>query len=201
MSAGLEAMNGYLARLPAGLESHSECTVRGSVVRSFLEGLPGHDAYQGVPAPLRAMVETPPLPGQWVPEVHASALMTFAAAQFFPGTTEYRRHLHDSNYALLDSFAYRMLFRLVPAARLLKQTAGRWAHFHRGTELLVVKQQVDRRSATANLHSPAHHVPPPVAEAYSMAFAAVLEISGEHEVRVDVEAVDPRNTRFQLRWA
>lgn len=200
MSAGLDAMNTYLTNLPSGLASYPACTMKGSVLRSFLDGLPVAGGFEGLPEPLRTLVRERPLPGAWISEVQASALFAFAAAEYFPSGPKYEQHTHDANYALLNSLTYRVLFRLVGVTRLIDQAAARWGHFHRGTRLTVVERPTDRR-ATLALRSPPNHVPAALAQAYRAAFIAALEIAGEREVTVESVVVDAETLHFWVRWA
>ena len=200
MSAGLNAMNTYLTTLPSGLDSYPACTMKGSVLRSFLEKLPVTNSFDGVPENLRTLVRERPLPGAWISEVQASALFAFAAAEYFPSGNAYEHHAHDANYALLNSLTYRVLFRLVGVTRLIDQVAARWGHFHRGTQLTVIERPTER-GATLALRSPPNHVPAALAQAYRAAFIAALEIAGEREVTVESIVVDAETLHFWVRWA
>ena len=65
----------YLTSLPNGLDSYPQCEVKGSVLRQLADSTPVPFPSQGLPPQLEALVETPPLPSDWIPEVHFNALM------------------------------------------------------------------------------------------------------------------------------
>jgi hypothetical protein len=193
-------MNDYLCALPRGLDANPECQIKGSVLRAFFEGI-GRDRFSSdMPPAMRELIEHPPLPSSWVPEVRASALIVYASRALFDSDESFVAHAHQTNVALLDSFAYRILFRLVGSKRLMQQSAARWGLFHRGTELQIVAEGQGHRGATLHLKAPPYHVPPALAKAYATAFRAALEISGEREVRFEIASLDPRTTEFRARW-
>ncbi|MFO0554604.1 MAG: hypothetical protein U0271_39875 [Polyangiaceae bacterium] len=198
--AAIEAVEQYLGRLPGGLDAHPECQMKGSVLRAFATGLPRPLVADGnLPEPVRELIATPSLPTAWIPEVHATALIVFASAACFDDAQSFLEHAHRTNYALLDSLAYRVLFRLIGATRLAAQAAARWSVFHKGTSIDILSREDG--AVRFRLKAPAHHVPRVLAQAYATAFRAALEISGQRDVTFDTVQSDACSTEFRGRWS
>lgn len=199
-SAAVEAVEQYLGRLPGGLAAHPECQMKGSVLRAFAADLPRPLVADGaLPEPIRELIGSPPLPTAWIPEVHATALIVFASAACFADTKSFVDHAHKTNYALLDSLAYRVLFRLVGATRLAAQAAARWSVFHKGTSIDILSRE--DHAVRLRLKAPAHHVPRVLAQAYATAFRAAVEISGQRDVVFDTVQMDACLTEFRGQWS
>lgn len=199
MNEGRDELDRYLDALPHGLDSYPECQMKGSVVRIIVSRLPASSIGE-LPRPLARWIEAPPLPTEWVSEVHATALVVYAARVVYGSDEALVQRAYEDNYALLDSLTYRILFRFVGAQRLLPQTAARWSMFHRGTELTVIEQRDPRRGATVRLRTPPKHVPSVMARVYGVGFKAALEIAGGRNVQMDVLPVDVNTIDFRGRW-
>lgn len=186
----------YLGGLPEGLDSHPSCLAKGSVFRAMVDGA-GLDA-GGLPGPLRRYLLDPPIPSEWLPEVHLAALLLGAADQLDldgPGLFAWARH---RNRGLFEGTLYRALMALVPPARLARFAPMRWAAFHRGSALELGR--VDDEGLRAHLAFPPGLYDATVLEAYRAAFAAALEASGARQVEVATEAITPTAAHFRARW-
>lgn len=198
MTVGVDAMNDYLARLPAGIDSYPECRMKGAVVRAMLGTFRGFSPPPGTPDPILDMLAHPPAPSGWANEVPCHALMLVAAHDLLGGEANYLEHVLVGNRALLDSLVYRILFRFVSAKKVLRQVDPRWQMFHVGTKLEC--EAAHEHDAALVLHGPAHHVPLLVAKGYGMAIRAAIEAAGAANVEFDVRVRSPQEISFDLRW-
>lgn len=192
-------MDRYLEALPHGLDSHPHCQIKGVIARMITERLPKGRAIEELPEPLRRMVQYPPLPTEWVPEVHASALILYSVQAVYGSIDAFVRRAYEDNVALLDSVAYKILFRFVGPRRLIAQAPSRWALFHRGTELTVLDARAPK-SVIMLLRTPPKHVPAVMARTHASSYRAALETAGAKNVRVDFEFKDSATIEYRGQW-
>jgi len=187
----------YLGGLPRGLDSHPSCLAKGSVFRAMVEG--AGLAPDRLPAPLRRYLEDPPIPSEWLPEVHLAALLLCAADQLDLDDAAFFTWARARNRGLFEGPLYRALMALVPPARLARFAPMRWAAFHRGTALELGRVADD--GLRASLGFPAGLFDATVLVAYRAAFAAALESSGARGVEVEPEEVTSTAARYRVRWS
>jgi hypothetical protein len=153
-----QILDGYLARLPAGLDSYPEYVCKASIGRSVLEAWPGIAALAPeLPGPLRRFVEAPPPGTVWVPEVHSEALWLLALEVLCDkDAARFEQWSWDVNRALLAQPLYRAVFGLLGARLTVRAIGAAWSTFHRG-----VTQTVDvvGTSGTITLSGPPHLMP------------------------------------------
>ena len=65
-------LGAYLAQLPAGLDSHPECTAKASVVRKVYE-FARDNPLVGLPEPLQRLLDEPLPSSTWVPQAQVLA--------------------------------------------------------------------------------------------------------------------------------
>lgn len=186
----------YVAGLPDGLDSHPSCQAKGSVFRAMLDGA-GLEASR-LPPPLRGYLEEPPIPSEWLPEVHLAALLLGVADRLELGEAAFFAWARARNRALFEGPLYRALMALVPPARLARFAPMRWAAFHRGSTLELGR--VDDDGLQARLCFPPALFDPVVLVAYRAAFAAALEASGAREVEVETEEILSTAALYRVRW-
>lgn len=199
MTSGHAALIEYLDRLPDGLASHPECRMKGAVVRSMLETMAGYSPAASPVPEVRELLERPPAASAWVPEVHCHALMLVVAHDLHGDEASYLEYTLRGNRALLDSLAYRVLFRFVSPKRVLADAHKRWQVFHAGSEMAYVPGPERARSGL-QLRTPPHHCPLLVAKGYGMAIRAALEAAGAKDVEVVTTTREPSTIDFDLRW-
>lgn len=192
-------MDRYLEALPHGLDSHPQCLIKGVIARMITDRLPRSRALEELPEPLRRLVEYPPLPTEWVPEVHASALILYSVQAVYGSVDAFVRRAYEDNVALLDSVAYKILFRFIGPRRLIERAPARWALFHRGTELTVLDGRASN-SVLIQLRTPPKHVPAVMARTHASSYRAALESAGAKNVRVDFEFKDAGTIEYRGRW-
>lgn len=145
-------LRAYLEGLPAGLESYPECRAKASLYRSVIEPLP-LDAAQ-VPEPLRDLLRRPRPVTDWIPEVHSHAILIAQCDQRFSDLPGFARHCYAAQRALWASKIYAFMMRFISPGRLLASTSQRWGQFHRGSELVSIREGED--SAILRLTAPAY---------------------------------------------
>jgi hypothetical protein len=199
MVAALPTMQRYLEALPKGLDSYPECQQKASVLRNFFEGTPTQELTASLPPAVAQLVKSPPPASEWVSEVHTTAAFMASADCLFRGPL-FVHHAYTTNYALLDSTMYRVLFRLAGQRRLLSKAADNWSMFHRGTKLTLERIDEGLRKATLVITAPPKHIPPLLAEGYGTALRAAVEISGATHTRATVSVIDDRAVQLEVSW-
>ncbi len=195
---GMPLLSAYLASLPNGLESFPEMTQKGSIVHSFLEGVPIQKHLAALPAPLAELVRRPPLPSSWISEVKAFALFCACADICFPSPEAWVEFAYRANKKIIEGPIYAMLFRVLGVKRIVKVVAGRWDQFHRGTSLTLV--HFEGTEGRLRLDTPPNGTPLLAAQAHGTAMRAALEIVGAKNVTVTCTQTSPTVFDYVCRF-
>ncbi|MBL8910427.1 MAG: protein kinase [Archangium sp.] len=188
----------YLAGLPNGFESYPQMQQKGSIVHSFLDGVPIHQHLAGLPAPVAELARRPPPPSAWISEVQAFGLFLACADLCFPNSDAWVEFAYRANKKIIEGPLYAMLFRMLGVKRIVKVVAGRWDQFHRGTSLSVVK--FDEHEGLLRLEGPPNGTPLVVAQAHGTAVRATVEIVGAKNVSVKCTASSPTTFDYVCTW-
>ncbi|MBK6512604.1 MAG: hypothetical protein IPM79_37255 [Polyangiaceae bacterium] len=186
----------YVARLPAGLASHPDCQVKGSVLRGLLDSTPIAFETPGLPGELADLVRTPPLPSDWIPEVHFNALM-LAHEDRIPHDI-FREWVYSRNRKLLSSNLYRMLFFLITPQRLFMGMANRWKAFRRGTELVM--RDHGKNHANVEVRYPLRLYELHALTNLTVAVTAALDAAGGQDTSVRLLSHDDRTAQIAATW-
>jgi hypothetical protein len=188
----------YIARLPEAERSYPECCLKGSVLRSVVDGLPATGApdLSDLPPSVLALLRAPPLPNAWVSEVGFYTIML--ALQERMSDAAYEAWVLERNRKLLRGPLYRVLFLVVSPERLFHGAANRWSAFRKGTTLEIL-ELVDK-SARFSLHSPPHlHTDVTIANLL-LALRAAAEAAGAKEPEVRLAKLTPTRADMTARW-
>ncbi|MFO0599105.1 MAG: protein kinase [Myxococcaceae bacterium] len=191
-------MTAYLSLLPNGLDSFPEVQAKGSIVQSFLDGVPIHKHLAVLPPALADLVKRPPLPSAWVSEVRMAALFMACADLCFPDPDAWVEFAYRANKKIIEGPLYSVLFRVLGVKRIVSGVASRWEQFHRGTTLTVVK--FDANEGHLKLTSPHRATPLVFAKAHGTAIRATVEIVGAKNVKVDTTESGPGVFDFRVTW-
>jgi hypothetical protein len=194
-------LDAYVARLPNGFDSYPQAELKASVLHNFFgddKKLLSHHASK-LPAPVRALIEKLPAESAWVRECHATGLFMALIDAELHGEDAFIDFAYRKNKKLLDSIAYRILFRVLRPRTVVNGAVSRWDVFHRGGVTLELVDVADD-AASIRLRYPAHLVPPVMARAYTTAFRAAIELAGAKGCSVDLVASDDASATFVARW-
>ncbi len=190
-------MSAYLDSLPRGLDSYPAHVQKAGVFRQLLgTQLKPHAA--ALPGVLRALVETPPPVGSWVPEVHTAAVFV-AMRDVMPDDQAFQDHMYRMNRALLDGVLYGFLFRLITPRRILDGARSRWTQLHRGITLEVLHGAQENHSSVC-MRFPGGLIPEILLESYCGAFRAALEVAGGKNVKAQLVESTPVMARYSATW-
>jgi hypothetical protein len=198
----LPTATAYLDRLPHGADSYPDTQVKGAVVRSALEDPKYRPVRAAVPDVVRSLMDDPPVPGTWVPEVHFQALMAAIYDDHFAdagGIAALEAWTCERNRVIFRSAIYRVLFLIVSPERVFTGADKRWSAFHRGSELEVVG--VGNHQATIRLIYPAGLMLDVCAHSYGGAFRAALAAAHAKLGEIDCAVESDTSTRYDVRWA
>lgn len=199
MSGGVDAVLAYLDSVPGGVDAYPECQTKGAAVRAYLDTLPALSLPSALPRPVTDLLERPPSPSGWVSEVRWHAMMLYLGTDEVLGEQGYLDSVYAANVALLDSLAYRMLFRVVSTRAVLAQAASRWSLFHRGSALVPVGR-IGRREGVLRLTTPPNSCPRLIARGYAQAFRGAVVASGGRDAAIEVVPEGPTLIEFRVRW-
>ncbi len=187
---------GYLGRIPGGLAANPECVAKASLFRSIVDDKPLKDV-RGLPGAIVELIEHPPPPTDWVPEVHFRALMRAVYDTHFASRPDFYRWAYDAQRRLFEGPLYRILFAMVSPERVAATAQARWGKFHRGFTL-------DARIERGMLHVVLGH-PSFLADAFDHhatleGVRAALELAGASKVQTTVDDVTSTYGVFTIRW-
>lgn len=198
-AATFPRLSSYLEALPASLDSLPEYVSKATLIRSVLESRQVPPARrEQLPEVLRALMEHPPPVSSWIPTVRSHAAMLAVFDATFETVDEFERFAHVQQRRLFSGPLYRILFTLGSPAFLLRGLAARWGALHRGTSVDVTVHA--SRRATVTLESPPGLWEPVPLRGVAAGLRAVVEMSGEGEVEVEVVLSDSGTAVFEVRW-
>lgn len=197
----LPQLDAYLESLPGGLEAFPSCVVKGSILRSMLGDGFFRPFARDLPPTLRALVETPPLATQWVPEVHQLALLLAALDGHFAnagGEAAFLSWGDRASAAMLKSPLYRVMFALAGPALLLDNMPGRMQALRRGTQF----ELVERSEGLARVHFrfPRGLYLPILLQARARSIRGALEMAGGKRATVRVVDTTPTSADFLAEY-
>jgi hypothetical protein len=187
----------YLRSLPLGLDSYPECRAKSGVLRGALVDRALPDAGT-LPEPLARLVESPPLPSSWVPEVHRNAIFLAYRDRLFASDDAYLEWIGALNRRMFESPLYKILAHVASPQRLLRGAQKRFEQFRIGTTL-ELEQTGDKRGMIRTAFPARLHTPLTLRE-WSRAFEVVAEAAGGKNARtVAFRATDTR-AEFEIVW-
>jgi hypothetical protein len=187
----------YLLQLPAGIASYPECTSRGTLVVSAIEG---HDVAQlpeGLPPEILALLDKPPLPGTWVPAVYSDAVFYALVDTFYPDENEMLRWTTERTLRTAKSKMYRALTRVAGPTMLLRMVGKTHGMFQRGTTMhaSAAPQGMDLRlEHPPYLHGGFNH------RSNTAMIDALLRLTAASDVRVEMSESTPTHAEYRARW-
>lgn len=193
----VQSIRAFLAGLPAGVDSHPEALVRGSVVQAWIED---HDldSLREALGPFPAALATLEATGSsWVGAVPATIVYLAVRERFFSSDGDYVRAAFGKNAGLLQRPIYRPLFATVGKERLVRWAPRAFALVHRGTTVSVD----DRGHAIEVTYDyPQGLIPPLIARCHATAISALLDTLGLSAV-IDMESHGPTQAVFHASLA
>lgn len=191
-------LDGYLARLPAGLGGFPAAAAKGSLVRGALEGQPLDKVAAVLPGPLAARVSDPPMGSEWIPETHLVAIVHAVCDVRGFGPAEVGEWARAWIRDVFEGPSYRILMAAPSPASALRSAGLRWGAFHRGSELAM--EGIADDGVRLALKFPPRLFDPAFLSVLAQSFAAALEMSRAPGAEVGVEASGDGFARFLARW-
>jgi hypothetical protein len=191
-------MERYLAGLPAGLDSFSDCLAKGSVLRSTLIQQPIEQIAARLPPALRPLVTDPPVDSEWVSEVRFAAVYHAVADVRGYSDADVQTWARDRNRALFRNPAYRILMAVSSPGTLVRGAAMRWSNWHRGTSL-EIEGFLDE-GVRALLRFPEGLYDQMMLDVFGEAFVAALELARAPSPVARVQLVEPGVARYLVSW-
>ncbi len=203
MQERFPTVTSYLARLPRGIASYPDVTVKASVYRDALDSLALDDCLDDLPAELGELVRHRLPVTAWLPEVHSLAMLIAIRDRHFAptaaGLDSYEAWVFERNVRLLSRPLYRALFLLLNPERLLSGVERRWSAFRRGTAARLVERSGG--AAEVEISHPPNLYDACVGRGMCGAFRAAATAAGGRNVRADVVASTELLTRCRIRWS
>lgn len=187
----------YLESVPEGLASYPDVQVKGSVVRAVLTATPIELPRAELPAEVGALVDEPPLPSAWVPEVHLNVLQLAYQERCSAG--EWDAWVTASNRAIFEAPLYRVLFPVIGIERIVTGAAKRWSAFRRGTTVDVTLREAKR--VELEIRFPEHLYDEALVHSMELAFCALGLVAGARDVVAQAVTVLPTSAQIILAWS
>lgn len=151
---------------------------------------------EGVPASIRAFVDRPPLPNEWISEVRFNALMLVYREGM--EAKVYDDWIRVRNQRLFRSPLYRVLFLVVSPERLFIGVPQRWSAFRKGTTLEL--RSLRERSAELVLRYPQNLHTTVTLGNMSIALCAAAEAAGAKDPQITVKSVTSTQAELDTHW-
>jgi len=126
----------YLARLPQGLDSYPQCTVRAATMIAALDLL-DLEGTRGLPEPVRALVEAPPHRSRHIPEAHNLAFFSWLRDERFEGEEGYLTFTDAVFHRFYAMPLYRVAFMMGRPDQVASASSRIWSWVRHGTRLEV----------------------------------------------------------------
>jgi hypothetical protein len=200
MAAPTATVAAYLARLPDGLASYSECTAKASLLRDMVETRPLDPDAPTLLEDLRPWIRDPPPVSSWMPEVAfvASALTIYDVHFGGHDLAGFEQWIVAFNTALFRKPLYRVLFALMAPERLVVGATKRWSAFHRGTSLALLERGVC--SSLVRVEFPPHLYDRVMLHGLTAGLRAAVLVAGGREATTTLETADATSAEYWIRW-
>lgn len=195
---GLPILDTYLRALPRGLDSYAGCRAKCSLLRALLDTNDRPVEWDGVPAPVRALMTDPPLASAWIPEVHFVAVHCVLRDRSTHDSESLQELTFRANRHLTESRMYTALTKVASPSLLLRSAGFTWGIIHRGTSLQVL---AEKGRATVHLRHPDHLYDDWSHESACRGFVAVLEAAGARSVEREKLESRAEMLSATLRWS
>jgi hypothetical protein len=191
------SLDAYLEKLPAGLASYPQMTIKGAIFRQFLKGVDTGRLRASLPARLVELVDNPPPPSVWMPEVQSNAVFAVVADVCFADEAAFMQYAYENNKEVLESPLYSLLIRMLSPSRVVKLAAKAWGQMHKGTTLFA-----DGHGAYTllRLDHPPDAYPRCMLQALSQGYLSAAHLAGEEAATVDLVEVEADGAAFKLNW-
>ena len=187
----------FLDALPEGIASYPDYQQKASIIKPFIELSGMHQPPEGTPPEIAALIENPPPPSVWIPEVHGKGLWLAAYDAIFAGNeARFREFSMQVNRNIVSQGFYKAIMRLVGPSMSARGVAAAWKSFHRGIEQSY--ERTGKNSAKITLTYPAHLICDAIAPSYVTAFAAALEVGGTQVRTAALVSYTPTEASFLL---
>lgn len=187
----------YLAELPDGTDSYSECVSKASIQQSLLRRFPVQCPPGSLPDPVEQWLRDPPLPSAWKPTVLGNAVELAVADAHCANDAEFEEMARWMNRVLLSSPMYKVLVFVMSPGFLLKQTSSTWGRFHRGTTL---DAEIGRKSAWLTMTFPRFLHPLLILKEKAIAFEVAMAAAGGGNAKARITERTPKRAVFHVTW-
>jgi hypothetical protein len=196
--SGFPRLDAYLAALPGGLSAYPDCLAKGTIIRAMVTDGLGAVPSGALPPELARLLEDLPMGSEWVPEVQVMGLMyglADASGLSDEGLIAANRARDRRTF---ESPAYRVLMAVATPGLLMRNAAGRWATFHRGSTLEV--EGIADDGVRIGLRFPRALFDGLHLRCFGGAFVSALELSNARAPRADIVEACPGYARFRVAW-
>ena len=188
----------YLAGLPNGLDSYPECTSKGSLLRSTLEGHPHNAFVEGLPPLLAGLIDSPPPPGIWRPAVHGIALVHAVCDRFYPTEEDILLWGRRRSESMAANRLYRAVLRVSSPRVLFRMTTQLNGLLQRGTTF--VQEFLEPGHSVATLYYPARlHTRRTLLGTVALS-RMLVELTGGRCTSAELTNCERTHATFETRW-
>jgi hypothetical protein len=196
----LTTLDTYVASLPDGLDSYSECRASGATFRNLLASakLP---LGAGLPAALEKWIRAQPSENEWVPVVHLCGLHAAAYDCMFAqhgGMDAYLEWTYERNKTMLAMPIYAPLLPTSTPEFFLTAFRARWSVFYRGISFDALR--VEKNAATLRLSYPPYCWPEISQLSLVAALRALLETNTK-TLGITSTEISPSASQYDLQWS
>lgn len=189
----------YLASLPQGVDSYSECTVRAATMIAALDLL-DLGSTEGLPEPVRALIADEPHRSHHIPEVHNLCFFSWLRDERFDSDEGYLTFTDAVFRRFYAMPVYRVAFMMGRPDQVASSSARIWSFIRKGSRLEVA------RRGDQQLWLRVTHPPHLFDELHGRALARGLAIAyrmahGLEDLTVTVEGQSAVKLQLRVHWS
>lgn len=188
---------GYLQRLPSGIDSYPRCQAKCSLLKAVLAECSSGGDTDGLHEELRVLLEDPPPPSTWIPEVHSVAAHFALMDIYGIDDDAMLRITYTSNRKLAESRMYRALAKVSSPGMLVKGASMSWGFIHKGSTL---RTETLPEGVMMTLRHPAHVYTNLGHRSVARGFTAALEASNAENPKVDLLLSTHEEAKLRVSW-
>ena len=187
----------YLARLPDGVQSYPRHLVKCSLLRGLIAECPTGGDTSGLPEEVRLLIDSPPPPSVWIPEVQFVAAHFAIVDMHQLEPDDMLQRTYRANRKLTESRMYRALAKMATPSLLLRGASMSWGFIHKG---ITLRADVEATTALLTLRHPPHLYPSLAHRSAALGFKAVLEASNGRNPHAEVVRSSVDRTQVRVSW-
>ncbi|MBN1962720.1 MAG: hypothetical protein JW841_17450 [Deltaproteobacteria bacterium] len=192
----------YLANLPAGLDSYTDCLVKTDVHDNIRKIWPQNDSDNNLPPILLSYINNT-YQEEWYPDVAGCTLLMMLRDKVFSTDSEAVNWVNNNMESIYKRPMYRMLMLVLSPSLIALGATKRWAAFHRGSTLTagpIVRDKDGLATTDLTLIFPAYLFNEMHVRQYAAAYCTALRNTRGQNPQVFLNGYSSTEAKYIASW-